>query len=169
MECSVYIATSVDGKIARADGNLDWLSIVEKPGEDYGYRAFFDSVDTIIVGRKTWETACGFPDWPYSGKRCVVLTHRRIDSKHGEIAWSGPVDALVRKLEAEGARHAYVDGGDVIRQFLAAGLVTSLTLSLVPIVLADGVPLFGADEHRLVLRSARSFESGLVQLVYGLK
>ncbi|MET0790969.1 MAG: dihydrofolate reductase, partial [Polyangiaceae bacterium] len=73
MQCSVFIATSLDGYIARADGSIDYLSIVERAGEDYGYRAFFDSIDTLIIGRSTYDLALSFDPWPYAGKRCVVL------------------------------------------------------------------------------------------------
>jgi len=166
--CSVFIATSLDGFIARPDGRTDWLSIVERPGEDYGYQRFFDSIDTLVFGRKTYETALGFPQWPYAGKRCVVMTHTKPTPKRGEEIYAGAPGPLVDRLTAEGAKRIYVDGGDVIRQFLAAGLLTDLTLSIVPILLGEGIPLFGRleDDARLELVESRSFESGLVQLEY---
>src|SRR5690349_5740088 len=115
MQCSIYIAASLDGFIARTDGRIDWLSIVERPGEDYGYRKFFDSVDVLILGRKTYETVLGFDAWPYEGKRCVVLTNNAASfaatAKHGETFYSGLPADLVAKLEAEGVARAYVDGG----------------------------------------------------------
>jgi dihydrofolate reductase len=170
MQCSVFIATSLDGFIARLDGSIDWLSRVECPGEDYGYGRFHDSIDTVIVGRKTYQTALGFPAWPYGGKRCIVLTHQAPRSKHGEEFHDGPAPALVARLAAEQARRAYVDGGQVIRQFLAAGLITDLTLSIIPILLGEGVPLFGqtGPELPLTLVSSRAYDSGLVQLEYRL-
>jgi dihydrofolate reductase len=168
MQCSVFIAATLDGFIARSDGRLDWLGMVERPGEDYGYQRFHDSIDSVVVGRKTYQTALGFEAWPYAGKRCVVLTHRPPAPRHDEEFYAGPPAALVARLAAAGARRAYVDGGDVIRQFLAAGLVDDLTLSIVPILLGEGVRLFGPTGRDLPLElvASRAFASGLVQVEY---
>lgn len=167
MRCSVYIATSIDGYIARKDGGLDWLSIVEKQGEDYGYAAFAKSIDVLVMGRGTYETALGFGAWPYKGKRVVVLTHQPMRSRNGEEFFSGPVDVLAAKLRSDGTSRVYVDGGDVIRQFMAAGLIDDFTLSIIPIILGSGVPLFGeVPERRLALDSVQHWPSGLVQLHY---
>ncbi len=167
-QCSVFIAASLDGFIARRDGNIDWLSIVERPNEDYGFKRFFDTVDALVIGRKTWETAKGFEPWPYAGKRVVVLTHRELEAKHDEERYEGKPEPLVEKLGAEGVKRVYVDGGNVIRQFLAANLISDLTLSIIPILLSEGEPLFGKLGHDvpLKLRDAQKFESGLVQLHY---
>lgn len=168
--CSVFIATSLDGFIARVDGGIDWLSMVERPGEDYGYKRFFEAIDTLVIGRKTYDTVLGFPEWPYAGKRCVVMTHAPRPSRHGEEHVDGDPAALVERLTREGARRIYVDGGTVIRAFLAAGLVTDVTLSIVPVLLGDGVPLFGGAprESRVELVASRAFPSGLVQVEYRL-
>ena len=170
MQCSVFIASSLDGFIARPDGRLDWLSLVERPGEDYGYQRFHGSVDALVVGRKTYDTVLGFPSWPYAGKRCVVLTHRPPASLHGEKFCSGPPAILVEQLRAQGVKRAYVDGGLVIQQFLAAGLITDMTVSVVPVLLGDGVRLFGETGGDLPLKlvGSRAFDSGLVQLHYAL-
>jgi dihydrofolate reductase len=169
--CAVFIATSLDGFIARVDGGIDWLSIVQGTSEDYGYARFFDSIDTLVIGRKTYETALGFGDWPYAGKRCVVLTSAPRVAKHGERFYAGDVSALVAELTEEGAERIYVDGGAVIQQFLAAGLVTEMTLSIIPILLGEGIPLFGKTgrDVRLELAAARAFDSGLAQLEYRLR
>lgn len=166
--CSAYLATSLDGFIARTDGSLDWLEAVQVAGEDYGYAEFFASVDTLVVGRRTYEAVAGFPSWPWSGKRVVVLSHRPLDARNGETRADGPLGALLEGLHAEGARHAYVDGGEVVRQFLAAGLLDRLTLSVVPVLLGEGRPLFGGVARALTLASTRAFPSGLVQLGYEL-
>jgi dihydrofolate reductase len=183
-QCAVFIAASLDGFIARSDGGLDWLSVVERPSEDYGYRAFFDGVDALVMGRRTYDTVLGFDDWPYTGKRCLVLTHAPASPRADEEFVSGAPAVLLDRLGAEGVRRVYVDGGAVIRQFLAAGLVDELTVSLIPVLLGDGIPLFvgGGDPASLAtpiatpatptrglrLVSARSFDSGLVQLRYQL-
>ena len=166
--CSVFIATSLDGFIARRDGRVDWLSIVERPGEDYGYKRFFESIDALVVGRNTYEMALGFGEWPYAGKRCIVMTGAERASKHGEEFYAGAPASLVERLAAEGTKRIYVDGGSVVQQFVAAGLVTDMVISILPILLGEGIPLFGATgrDVPLDLVESRSFESGLVQLEY---
>jgi dihydrofolate reductase len=167
---AVFIGSSLDGFIARRDGSFDWLDVVDAEGEDYGFATFFGSVDTLLVGRTTWETACRFPEWPYGGKRVVVLTHRAAQGGHGELFWSGEPDAVLARLAAEGARRVYLDGGAVVSQFLAADLVDELTVSLVPYLLGDGIRLFQGGERQperlLRLASSRAYPSGLVQLTY---
>jgi dihydrofolate reductase len=167
-QCSVYIASTLDGFIARPNGGIEWLSIVERQGEDYGFKAFFDSVDTMIMGRKTYETALGFDTWHYEGKRCVVLTHATRVARHGEEFFAGDLTALMERLAVEGSKRVYVDGGAVIAQFLGAKLIDDLTVSVIPVLLGEGIPLaprIGQDV-RLQLTEHRAFESGLVQLVY---
>jgi dihydrofolate reductase len=166
--CSVFIATSIDGHIARPDGTFDFLSIVDRPDEDYGFAEFFASIDALVIGRNTYETALGFAEWPYAGKRCFVLTHRETQSVHGEQFFAGAPAALLDQLALAGAQRLYVDGGAVIRQFLADNLIDDMTLSIVPVLLGKGVPLFGAEvpEQRLVLKTSQAYESGLVQLCY---
>lgn len=168
MRCSVYIAASLDGYIARPDGALDWLSCVERPGVDYGYASFMASVDTLIIGRATYDLALGFEPWPYAGKRCVVLSHGARTPRHGEELYAGSVRELCARLEREGRKHAYVDGGQVIAQFLREGLVDELTLSIIPVLLGNGIRLFGALDRDVPLQlcDTQAFESGLVQLKY---
>src|SRR3954470_18726807 len=121
MTVSVYIAVSVDGFIARKDGGLDWLDRVQRDGEDYGYAVFAATVDVIVMGRATYETARGFDAWPYAGKRVVVLTHRAIkDAPDGVEARDLDGAGEVRAFVAELSGRVYVDGGAVIRSFLAA-------------------------------------------------
>ena len=162
MRCSVFIATSLDGFIAREDGSLDWLELAAGDPDDHGYSELMASVDTLVVGRGTYDTALGFPEWPYGGKRVVVMTHRAVEPRHGTEAFAGTPRELLAKLAD--ARHVYVDGGNVIRQFLDAGLIDDITLSLLPIVLGAGIPLFGGREHRFKLEGHQAWPSGLVQL-----
>ncbi|MBL0216748.1 MAG: dihydrofolate reductase [Myxococcales bacterium] len=163
---SVFIATSLDGYIARADGALDWLELVAAPGESHGYEEFMASIDTMVVGRTTYETALGFPEWPYTGKHVIVLTHRAAAAHPGVELYAGSVTELAARLGE--ATRVYVDGGKVISQFLAAELIDDLTISVLPIVLGSGLRLFsgGEGEHRLALEGHRSWPSGLVQLRY---
>lgn len=166
--CSGFIAASLDGYIARADDGLDWLDAVQRPGEDYGFAAFFATVEVLLLGRNTWEVARRFDPWPYAEKRCVVLTSRPAEGAHGEIFHSGDPVPLLARLHAEGVKRAYVDGGATIARFLAAGLLDDLTVSLIPVLLGGGIRLFqgGYAERGLELTGSRSFPSGLVQVDY---
>jgi dihydrofolate reductase len=167
--CSAFLAASLDGFIARPDGALDWLKPFDASGEDYGLDAFLGSVDAIAVGRGTYDVVLGFAEWPYAGKRVVVLTHRPPAPRHGETFASGTPGEIVASLGAAGVRRAYVDGGATVSAFLRAGLLDDVTVSVIPIVLGDGIRLFQPPlpERRLVLKDVRAFPSGLVQLRYG--
>jgi dihydrofolate reductase len=168
---------SLDGCIARTDGGLDWLTGAAEatteagPPPEYGYEAFFASIDVLVLGRKTYETVLGFETWPYGDKRCIVLTHRSVAPRHGEAFFAGTPADLVAQLAEEGVRRVYVDGGEVVRQFMAADLIDELTLSIVPVVLGEGRRLFGpeAGEHRLQLVAVREFPGGMVQVKYAVK
>jgi len=166
LTCSVFIGLSLDGYIARPDGSLDWLLPFEAP--EHGYQSFIDSVDAVVVGRATYETVLGFEVWPYSGKRVVVLTRRPRPPLHGETFVEGTPAAVAALLEGEGIRHAYVDGGNVVSEFVAAELVDDLTLTFVPVVLGQGIRLFQGviPERAFRLVSARTYPSGLVQVKY---
>jgi len=163
---SVFIATTLDGFIARPDGQLDFLSVVEREGEDYGYSKFFDSVDTLVIGRKTYETALSFPSWPYGGKRVVVMTTKERVPKYDETFFSGTATDLAASLRDR--KRVYVDGGTVIRQFLAEKILTDVTLSILPIMIGSGTRLFGelTSDVNLTLVDSQVFPSGLVQLEY---
>jgi dihydrofolate reductase len=163
--CAAFLAVSLDGFIARPDGRFDWLEPFQ---EEHGYQAFFRSVDSLLVGRATWEVVAAFPEWPWAGKRVAVLTHRPLEAHHGEAALSGAPAEVLARLEAEGAQRVYVDGGAVVSQFLAAGLLEEFTVNLVPIVLGQGLRLFQGilPERRLALVSSQAYPSGLVQLRY---
>ena len=166
---SAFVGVSLDGFLARLDGSVDWLQPFE--GEEHGFTAFFDSVDTLVIGRKTYDFVLSLPaggSWFYRGKRCIVMTHRGVDGQHGERPYEGEPAALLAQLEAEGARHIYVDGGVVIRSFLAAGLLDELTITFVPLLIGEGLPLFGGVKlhSELVLDGVKSFANRLVQVRY---
>ena len=172
MKVSVYIATSLDGFIARQDGAIDWLPGME-PGEDYGYGAFMKTVDTLVMGRNTYEKALSFGGWPYAGHRVVVLTHRPLPPapKGADVeAMAGTPQEVAAALAAQGARQVYLDGGRTIQAFLAAGLVDRLIITRVPVLIGSGLPLFGILPADIPLHHVRteSFASGLVQSEYGV-
>jgi dihydrofolate reductase len=174
IKASVFIATSLDGFIARANGDLDWLAGAESAsaGQDYGYQEFMDTVDTIVVGRNTFELVLTFDTWPYSGKRVVVLSSGpNAIPLHlaDDVEWlSLPPRRLVERLAARGATHLYVDGGKTIQGFLNAGLINELTITRIPILIGTGVPLFGPLNHDVSLThiATRQFENGFVQSKY---
>lgn len=172
MDASVFVATSLDGYIARPDGSIDWLPAFEEGGEDYGYREFIGSVDALVMGRRTFEAALGFDDWPYRGTPVVVLsrgTPRIPDELAGAVEHlSGAPGELVARLAARGVQHVYVDGGATIQGFLAAGLITRLTITTIPLLLGAGIPLFGplARDVRLRHVETRAYRNGLVQNRY---
>ena len=163
---SVFIAASLDGFIARADGGIDWLSIHALDQEPNGYGEFISSADAIVIGRGTYETALGLGDWPYGDKRVIVLTHAIRASQHGEEFHAGEAARLLPRLT--GCKRVYVDGGNVISQFFAADLIDDVTVGILPIVLGGGIRLFpgGEGEHRLALERHHIYRSGMVQLEY---
>jgi dihydrofolate reductase len=173
MQISVFVGTSVDGFMARPDGGLDFLP--PGGGEPHGYDEFIATVDTIVIGRKTFETVLGFDAWPYGEKRVVVLSSRPLDFStvqggRVEQMAGAPAD-IVAELVASGARHLYVDGGITIQGFLRAGLVRRLVVTRVPVLIGQGIPLFGSLPGDLKLRhvSTRSYPSGLVQSEYEVR
>jgi len=166
---SVFMGISLDGFIARENNALDFLSIVDtNPPEDTGYKAFFASVEVLIMGRRTYDVVIDFPSWPYGDKRLIVLTSRPIQPQHGETFYNGSLAALLDQLGTEGIQHVYLDGGETVRQGLIAGVVDELTLSWVPIIIGSGIPLFDdtLPDTQLQLVSSRAFPSGLLQTVY---
>ena len=172
MKVSVFIGTSVDGFIARPNGALDFLP--EGGGEPHGYNEFIAGVDALVIGRKTFETVLAFPAWPYGDKRVVVLSSRPLDfsSVHGGVVeqMTGPPAEIVSKLAASGARHLYVDGGITIQRFLRAGLIQRLIITRVPVLIGDGIPLFGTLPRDLRLRhvATQHYPSGLVKSEYDI-
>jgi dihydrofolate reductase len=167
---TVFVGTSVDGFIARINGDLDFLP--EGGGEPHGYTEFIATVDAIVVGRNTFEKVLTFDAWPYGQKRVVVLSSRPVDLSPaiGGVLehMSGAPGEIVSRLAASGANHLYVDGGITIQRFLAAGLVQRLIVTRVPVLIGTGIPLFGALPHDIRLRHVmtRHYPSGLVQSEY---
>lgn len=172
-EAAVFIATSLDGYIAREDGSLDWLlSRDESEESDYGYADFMASVDTLVMGRKTFETVRGFGVWPYATKRVVVVSSGA-PTVPGELKPAPEVLALapedlLRYLGESGSRRVYVDGGQTIQRFLRAGLIHELIITRVPVLIGSGRPLFGElpGDVELAHVETQVFANGLVQSRY---
>ena len=171
MKASVFIGTSLDGFIARANGALDFLP--PGGGEPHGYEEFMATVDALVIGRKTFETVLTFDTWPYGEKLVVVLSTRPLaPAPPGAVVehMSGAPADIVSQLTGRGIRHIYVDGGITIQRFLQAGLIQRLIITRVPVLIGDGIPLFGAVPRDVVLRhiGTRQYASGLVQSEYEL-
>lgn len=169
----VYIACSVDGYIAGPNDDLSFLSIVEQEGEDYGYAAFIQNIDTMIVGRKTYEKVQSMGlEYPPAGKMLYVITRSpKPDSGHVKF-YSGGLAALVQTLRSEPGMHIYCDGGaEIVNQLLKLNLVDELIISVIPTLLGSGTQLFdsGLQEQKLTLFSSKQFDKGLVQLHYKCK
>ena len=170
MTASIFIGISIDGFIARPNGDLDWLPA--GGGEQHGYDEFMASVDALVIGRKTFETVLAFDVWPYGDKRVVVLSSHPIDfsAVHGGVVeqMDGAPAEIVARLAATGAHHLYIDGGITIQQFLRAGLIQRLIITRVPVLIGQGIPLFGAlaRDVRLTHVATRHYPSGLVQSEY---
>jgi dihydrofolate reductase len=170
MTASVFIGASVDGFIARLNDDLDFLP--EGGGEPHGYNEFIASVDAIVIGRKTFEKVLSMETWPYGDKRVVILCSRPLDlsAAVGGVVeqMAGPPAEIVSQLAARGIHHLYIDGGITIQRFLRAGQIQRLIITRVPVLIGEGIPLFGSVPRDVRLRhvTTRHYPSGLVQSEY---
>ena len=174
-ECSVFVGISLDGFIARPNGALDWL-MGEGGGDsaEFGYNEFIADIDAIVMGRKTFDKVLTFDKWYYGKKRVVVLTNHPIDlsapqTRGGVVeAMAGSPEEIVSKLATFGARRLYVDGGITIQQFLRVGLIQRLIISRLPVLIGEGIPLFGSLPRDIRLRhiTTRTYQGGMVQSEY---
>lgn len=168
----VFIATSLDGLIARPDGGLDWLEAANAAGEDHGYQAFIDRVDAIIMGRATFDVALRFDPWPYD--KPVLVLSRKLDPADipsrvaDRISIVRSVSDALTEGRQRGWDRVYVDGGATIRAFLDADAIRDMVITRIPVLLGAGLPLFGTLSGDVHLRhlETRSFASGLVQSRY---
>jgi len=169
----------MDGFIARADGSLDWLDAANSlvpEGEDCGYAKFFDSVDALVMGRNTFEKVLSFGgDWPYGTTSVYVLSSSPITfpaSLPASVSQqSGSPEALCDFFAKSGYSRVYIDGGVTIQRFMAAGLVDDMTLTQIPVLLGQGIRLFGdlGNDVHLQLVSSKAYSFGFVQSVYQLR
>ncbi len=174
---SVFIATSVDGYIARTNGKLDWLNNAagKNTQEDYGYHQYLSKIDCIVMGRATFEKAASFPEWPYIGKRVIILsrTLNRVpeDLEDKVTLFSGEIELLAIELQNFGVRNVYVDGGMTIQSFIRAELIDEITITQIPVLIGKGLSLFGETlkDVRLSLLGSRSFKNGFVQSHYRIE
>lgn len=170
----VFIATSLDGYIARLDGDIEWLIGRPVPeGEDFGYSAFMNGIGALVMGRQSFDKVANSPEWPYPVP-VIVLSRSPLAVNVPEalrdqvrVTSDSPID-LLRELGARGVRRVYIDGGQIVRAFLSAGLVRKMIVTLIPVLLGEGRPLWGhgAGDVELDLVATRPFPNGFVALEY---
>lgn len=164
----VFIGMSVDGMIARADDDLDWLTGgSEETPEDAGFSGFMALVDHMVMGRSTYDIVQSFGEWPYGDTKVFVLS-TTLKTEDSRVEVVGSFEEAVARLDDDGARHVYVDGGRTVRTFLAAGFINTLTLTRVPVLIGEGKALFGAIPADIPLRhlETRTLNGGAVQTRY---
>jgi dihydrofolate reductase len=172
VKLSVFCGVSVDGFLARPDHSLDFLETGEQ--EPHGFEEFYNSIDVVVIGRKTFDVVLTFGEWPYGKKQVVVLSSTQLNFssiKDGVVEqMSGEPLEIVTQLKARSFKHAYIDGGITIQRFLSSGLIDRMIVTRVPILIGTGIPLFGPISHDITLRhlATRSFKGGLVQSEYEL-
>jgi dihydrofolate reductase len=174
MKASIFIATSLDGYIARKNGDIDFLSGNESqnPEKDYGYKEFIDSVDALVMGRNSFEKVLTCGEWPYGNKPVFVLSSKQVKIPQElpdcvEAVSCSPKE-LASLLSKRGMSHLYIDGGKTIQSFLQARLIQTLIITRIPILIGSGIPLFGNLEQDIKLKHIKTqqFDSGLVQSRY---
>ena len=182
MKCSVFIATSVDGFIAKEDGSVDWLhtagnSEVDMGNEaDMGMNEYMSSIDCMIMGRKCMDIISSMnltpEQWPYGGTKIIVLSNTVKEAPanmKGKVEmYSGDLQTLITRLENEGFKHAYIDGGTTIQQFINLKLINEITITRTPVLLGEGKPLFGKTFKDIKLEKAKAiaFPNDFIQVKY---
>jgi len=169
----VYIATSLNGYIAKPNDDLSFLSIVQQEGEDYGYDAFIKTVDTVILGRKTYDwVMTQVKEFPHADKACFIITRTKRPATGKTEFYTGNLVELVTRLKSENGKNIFCDGGAaIINELLQDDLVDEMIISIIPVLVGNGTKLFkdGRPEQLLKLVSVKQYNTGLVQLHYQRK
>lgn len=171
MRASVFVGASLDGFIARPNGDFDFLS----PSGDvpHGYDEFIATVDALVLGRNTFDVVSGMAEWPYGSKPVIVLSTRPLPTeslRETVELMEGTPHQVTERLVARGFNHVYVDGGITVQRFLEAGLIDRLIVTRVPVLIGVGIPLFGPIRRDIALEhiATRIYSTGLVQSEYAL-
>lgn len=164
----VFLGLSVDGRIARPDGDLEWLTSRGAAAGDAGFTPFIESVDSLVMGRKTYEAIASYEDWPYLDHPIHVISTTLAADADSRITVHRTPESAIDTLQRDGRRRVYVDGGATVRWFLAAQLVDEITLSHVPVLIGDGPSLFGPLGGDVDLEHVRTdvLDGGMVQTTY---
>lgn len=171
-EFILYIATSLDGYIARLDGSIDWLPQPGEDGEDNSYIKFYDSIDALIMGSNTYEQVLTFGDWVYTGKVSYILTSQDLSTDRTDICFvKGGVEEVVKNVNKQGYQRVWlVGGGKIVSSFINQGLVDEYIITVIPTILGSGISLYQSlPEIKLDLISVQTYSSGLVELKYRKK
>lgn len=170
MKISMYVAASIDGFIARPNGDIDWLESIEGVAEDYGYQAFYETVDCLVMGGKTYRQMHAFPEWPYAGKPTWIYSRSPFVADIPDVFHlDTPPSALIERLKNEGKRHLWVlGGGEIHTMFLRDGFIDEMHLFIMPLALGKGVPLFAPPlrDQRWRLADLRRWNGDVVELRY---
>jgi dihydrofolate reductase len=162
----LFIATSLDGYIARMDGRIDWLFT----DQDYGFREFFSGVDTVVMGRKTYEVSLSFGEYPYPGRSGYVYSRTRNGQRDEQVQFisTAPAEFIAGLRKKPGKKIWLVGGSELIQDFVQADLIDEYVISIHPLILGAGIPLFRSPlpAQNLIFRDSTTFDSGLVQMSY---
>jgi dihydrofolate reductase len=165
-----YVASSVDGFIATLEGGIEWLAPFEGREEDHGYAEFYKTIDAVLVGGRTYEACLKFTEWPFAGKPCWIFSRQKRSATQPDVTVTDREPAeIVRELDGRGIRRAWlVGGGELAGAFRDAGLIDEYVISLIPVILGDGIPIFGysSGKEDLQLAASKSFPTGVVQVRY---
>lgn len=166
----LYIAMSLDGYIATNDDGLEWLDVVNRPGEDYGYNDFVNSVDTVIVGRKTYDKVLTFGgEFPHKDRTCYVVSRTKTGTDDNVTFYNDDIGELIRQLKGRDGKDIFIDGGAaLVHELMKHNLIDRYIISVIPVFLGAGIQLFksGRPETQLKFRHSATYPSGLVQLCY---
>lgn len=166
----LFIAMSLDGYIAKNNGDISFLSLVDVPDEDYGYKKFYDTVDTVILGRKTYDKILTFGiEFPHRFKKCYVVS-RTLSGNEGLLEfYDGDLTELINNLRCSEGKDIFIDGGaELVNELMKRNLIDKYIISIIPVFLGEGIRLFnhGYTERKLTLKRSAMFKSGLAQLEY---
>jgi dihydrofolate reductase len=169
----LFIAMSVDGYIAKPDGDISFLSVAEKPGEDYGYGDFIQQIDTVIMGRKTYDKVKGIGiPWPHADKQAYIITRSIVPSSENIIFYNGSPERLVNALKEKAGLNIFVDGGsEIINELFEYNLIDEMIIFTLPVLIGDGIPMFrkGIPEIPLELIRTKQYDTGVVEMHYKRK
>lgn len=166
----LYIATSLDGYIAKPNDDLSFLSIVQQDGEDYGYADFINSIDTVILGRKTYDwVMTQVSEFPHADKNSYIITRTARPGIGKTNFYTGKLNDLIARLKAEQGKNIFIDGGaEIVNELLKENLIDEFIISIIPIFVGNGTKLFKDGRPELILKlvSTKQFDKGLTQLHY---
>jgi dihydrofolate reductase len=172
-EVILYIAMSLDGFIATEDGDISWLSMAENPPEDYGYHDFIQTIDTVIMGRKTYDKVLSFGiKFPHMDKKCYVLSKTKSGKDENVTFYDGDIKELIEQIRQTEGKHIYCDGGaEIVFELSKLRFIDRYIVSIIPVLLGNGIRLFSGSGvfQELELVKSNAFSTGLVQLEYQLK